>query len=430
MNVVLISIDSLRADALNTSQVPNLSAMARNGCTFDTTIVQAPFTIPSHASMLTGLYPFNHGLQKQYGQKLSHYAQTIFHYLEERGYFTSALLGIDIFGSEQGYQVGFQEDFGHSTLSNIHRALSQARNRPFLLFLHYWDVHTPYRVMTPIREWSDCLCNLAILLDDYLGYSPRGWIPHYGPHWLHRIDLVRKMLSEGKIEAIKTGYNRAVRQMDRWVGGILQMLKNMNLDQNTIVIFTSDHGESFNEHGEAYEYPSGYEHAVSLYETLVKVPMLIYGPGVPAGKHICAQIETIDIVPTIYELLGFEPSADEGFLHLDGQSLCRVWETRQGKELTYSETHYQDCNQVMIRSRKYKLIRDRAKNEDSLFDLQTDTEETQNLIEERTEIYEQMVSALEAFEATHQQAYSTNTEMDAIELSEVTTRLKDLGYVE
>lgn len=430
MNVVLISIDSLRADALSTRRVPNLSAMARNGCTFDTTIVQAPFTIPSHASMLTGLYPFNHGLRKQYGQKILPYTQTIFHHLEERGYFTAALLGIDIFGPEHGYQAGFQEGFGHSTLSNIRLALSQARNRSFFLFLHYWDVHTPYRVLTPIREWSDCLCNLAILLDDYLGYSPRGWIPHYGTHWLHRIDLVRKMLFKGNIEAIKTGYNRAVRQMDRWVGEILQILKNMKLDQNTIVILTSDHGESFNEHEEAYKYPNGYEHAVSLYETLVRVPTIIYGPGVPVGKHISAQIETVDIVPTIYELLGFDPSADKGFLHLDGQSLRQVLEIEQGKELTYSETHYQDCNQVMIRGEKYKLIQDRASKQDKLFDLHTDPEETQNLVEERLDVYEQMVSDLKAFEAKHQQAYSTNTEMDADELSEVTKRLKDLGYLE
>jgi arylsulfatase A-like enzyme len=429
MNVIIISIDSLRADIWDMRQIPNVYALTRAGCTFDTTIVQAPFTIPSHASMLTGLYPFNHGLRKQHGQKLCHQAETIFQYLEKRGYFTAALLGTDIFGPKQGYGAGFRENHGHSTLSNIRALLSQSIRQPFMLFLHYWDVHTPYRVLTPIRARRDVLCNLAILMDDYIGYSPNSWISRAGPHWLHRIHQVRQMLFRGRMADIKAGYRRAIRQMDRWLGGILRLLKEQNLDRSTLLVFTSDHGESFNEHGEAYQHPDGYEHAISLYETLVRVPTIIAGPGVPAGKRISAQIETVDIVPTLYEVLGFSPEADVGYLNLDGRSLSQHWQSRQSKKLTYSETRYQNRDQVMIRSEEYKLVQDRVCDQDQLFNLQSDPGETQNLVRRESKVYEQMVSRLKNFVKQHQQISSAPTEMEPEVNGEVTSRLKDLGYL-
>jgi arylsulfatase A-like enzyme len=432
MNAVLISIDSLRGDVLSRELTPNSHTLMLDGCVFDTTIVQAPYTIPSHASMLTGLYPFNHGLRKLFGQKLSKRAQTIFHHLEARGYFTAALLGAEVFGSKQGYCAGFQGDRRVSTLRNTRATLSEAGDQPFFLFLHYWGVHTPYRTFVPARTLQDHAHNLGVLLDSHLGWVPGRLIPRQGPHWFHRIQMVRSMVFAGQMEAVKAGYARAVRRMDRWLGGVLQILQELRLDRHTVVILTSDHGEGFNEHGEAHEHPRGYEHGLFLYDTLVRVPTVLRGPDVPSGRCISAQVEEIDIVPTIYELLDLEPSADEGYLQLDGQSLCQDWGSRQpGRRLTYSETQYPGHDRAMLRAERHKLIQDRVSGHDVLFDLQMDPGETIDLVRKQPGIYKEMVRDLDRFEASRQQRTSGDSVlMDADELAKVIARVRALGYID
>jgi arylsulfatase A-like enzyme len=234
------------------------------------------------------------------------------------------------------------------------------------------------------------------------------------------------------MEAVRAGYARAVRRMDRWLGGVLRILEKRGLDRRTVVILTSDHGESFNEHGEACDHPNGYEHGLFLYDTLVRAPTILRGPGVPSGRRISAQVEGIDILPTIYELLDLGPSADEGYLQLDGQSLCQDWRSQQpGRRLTYSETRYPGYDRVMLRTGRCKLVQDRVSGHDVLFDLQTDPGETIDLVRKQPGIHEEMVEDLIRFETSRQQCLPGDTAlMDADELAEVIVRMRALGYIE
>ena len=431
MNLVYISVDSLRYDLVTAVHTPNFMKLAATaGCLFDEMIVQTPFTVPSHASMLTGLYPFNHGLRQFSGQKLHEKAQTLFQYLARRGYDIAVYRDTAVFGAAHGYSPAYFQNTSPPTLTQLRRFLAQPHKQPFCLFIHYWGIHTPYDTLTPIQSWRDAAYILLIHLRTRLGWTPFPLTPQH-PYWLRRKQLVGTLLFHGGVETVFQGYHRSLRHFDTWLGGLYSLLQRQCLANDTLLVITSDHGECFNEHREAALYPDGYEHGLFLFENVVRVPALFVGQGVPAGRCISGQVESVDLLPTVYELLGFSGEADPGFLTMDGHSLIPRWqETMPHKPFTYSETRHRGVNLVMGRSQQHKLIQDRVNDRAWLFDLQQDPGEHTNILKQQPEIGQQLTDALMQFEATHSQSAPPTVPASAAETAAVRQRLQQLGYVE
>ena len=185
MNLVLISLDSLRADALgcygnNTARTPHLGALARRGARFQNAIVQAPFTIPSHASIFTGLYPHHHRLREQHGQKLDPRAATLFTELQKAGLAVASLMSAHPFGPEHGYaDLNWR---GRVSLENFKNLLQEFHGRDFFIFVHYWDIHVPYRVHLAPASRTEFASELALRFEDRFGVTiPARWRDHASP---------------------------------------------------------------------------------------------------------------------------------------------------------------------------------------------------------------------------------------------------------
>lgn len=302
-NVLLITIDTLRADHLGcfgyrVIQTPNIDSLARQGVLFQQTFTPVPITLPSHASIFTGLYPYQHGVLDNGSFSLKKEAITLAEILKNSGYKTAAFVGAfvldSIFGLDQGFDdyddyMPKQDDhtakqdkvmaihFAERPASQVtERAISWLRKQqvakaapcPFFLWLHYFEPHAPYEPPEPFKS----------------RYSHSAY--------------------DGEIAAV-----------DHWLGILVQELKRLGLFDKILIVVTADHGEGLGEHQES-------THGNFLYDSTLRVPLIFKLPQsrffglIP--KRINSLTRTIDVMPTILDLLGLSAHIPQG---IDGQSL-------------------------------------------------------------------------------------------------------------
>ncbi|MBN1656834.1 MAG: sulfatase [Anaerolineae bacterium] len=442
MNVVLISLDSLRSDAVGcygneSVPTPRLDRLASSGALFQNTIVQTPYTIPSHATMLTGLYPFNHRLRDQVGQRLTGRARTIFTALQAHGYQNASFLGARIFGTEHGYTDW--NLLGAPEPHLVNRAVRKLRP-PFFLFVHYWDLHVPYRILVPPKTLRDRAGNLVLNLEEKGIDLPRPvryrLLPKSGPHYIRRIGRAAAMLKQGHVDQVLEGYYRSVRRADTFVGGIVDELDARGLLSDTLLIVTSDHGDSFNEHDEidrAPAYPNAYVHGHFLFDNVLKVPLILHYPARLSQTVVTHQVELVDIVPTIYDLTGVDLESPPPYLALDGVSMLPLvenepWPPR--KKYAYSETRLRDSDSVSVRTERYKLILDHQLQQQALYDLVADPAEDHDISARNPEVVQELLDALAGFQAMEQDPEAGDDHiMPDDEYAAVHNRLEALGYV-
>ncbi len=279
-NVLLITIDTLRADYLScygrkTISTPNIDALAARGVRCTQAIAQVPLTAPSHASIMTGTYPQIHKVRDMGGFVLDSNLPTAATILGSAGWSTAAFVGAAVLSHYYGMNRGFsvysdtmKDELGLKKIPGVvaevrgevvtRRALEWLekadRSKPFFLWIHYYDPHFPYDPPEPHRSRYP-----------------------------------------------KDPYSGEVAYADEQVGKLLQSLASHALDSNTLVVLLSDHGESLGEHGE-------YTHGVFLYDSTVHIPMIFAGPGIPAGREVTQQVRSIDVLPTVTDFLGLPPS--------------------------------------------------------------------------------------------------------------------------
>jgi len=305
----MLSIDTLRADGLgcygnplNTS--PHIDALAQEGILFENALAQSSWTLPSHMTMFTSLYPSVHGcvrspMWSRYIDKLDDYWITLPEVLKSHGYHTAAftdgaLLG-PAFNFDQGFDVcddsgGGIEKIVPKAIQWLERASSQT---PFFLFLHCYDVHH-YR---PPKD-----------LEQQFAANYTGKLKKYrdsGHELEERITSnAFYTLSPADIDYLKALYHAEIKLTDRTFDKILSHLKNNHLYDNTIIIVTSDHGEEFWEH-------RGTGHGWSLHQHQLKVPLIIKSPTLPPPpRKITPRAGLIDIAPTILDMLGIPLPTD------------------------------------------------------------------------------------------------------------------------
>jgi arylsulfatase A-like enzyme len=306
-NVLLIVVDTLRADKLgcfgsDLAATPRIDALAAESVRFENAYSHAPWTLPSFASLLTSLYPPQHGAGGfiQNFSKLADDRQTIGESFGAAGYETASVVNVDFltaaFGLTQGFDhVDFEVYPDNVRVRTATRTTDAAltwlgtrRARPFFLLVHYFD---PHMIYSPPREFR---AEFAAPEDRDAG----GWI--FGT----RAQIVaqhegRVRFDEATVRRAERLYDGEVAYTDHEVGRLLDALDGLGLREETIVVFTADHGEEFWDHG-------GIAHGHTIYEEQVHVPLLFSWPGRIAPGTVQAAVGHVDVAPTLCDLAGIE----------------------------------------------------------------------------------------------------------------------------
>ena len=292
-NVLILSLDTLRSRNVGTygygrDTTPFLDAFATRGAVFEETVTTSVTTGPSHMSLFTGLYPVNHGLRTGLDWKLPD-TRTVAETLRDAGYHTAAFTENGYIDRLRGFGAGFEEYTENRgdrkrgpgevrvTFGQAERWLERGPRRPFFLFVHTYQVHAPF---VPPEAYT------GLFVDD--GFP--------GPE-------------DPTMRRHRDDYDREIRFVDDRVKALLAALDAAGLADDTLVAILSDHGEEFGEHGL-------YQHGGAVYEETIRIPWLLVGPGVPAGRRVATPASLIDVMPTLFDLIG--RPVPEG---LDGVSL-------------------------------------------------------------------------------------------------------------
>lgn len=359
-NVLWICVDVLRADRLGAygyekPTSPRLDRLAAQGVLFRDAYAQSSWTAPSVPSFLTSSYPVQHGVlqastQDRAGRIVSDVLApertTAAELFRDGGYATGGFVTNaqlrDFLGYAQGFDV-YAEELGRAREINAtFLDWVDDAERPFFAYLHYLDVHWPYR---PAPE------HLAHFP------SPPTDLPFTGPEapaLLDRINAGRVAIDDDDRAALVARYDATVRQVDAAVDALLAELERRGLGERTLVVVSADHGEELFEHGLI-------GHGRSLRDTLLHVPLLLAGPGVPEGRVVDAPVESLDILPTLLELASL-PVPDT----LRGQSLVPAMraepaaspETDEAPRPVFAQLMRRHSFHRSVRAGPWKLVED------------------------------------------------------------------------
>lgn len=314
LNVVIIGIDTLCSDHLgcygyDRDTSPEIDKFAARGTLFENAVSQAPWTLPSFATIFTSLYPAQHGAMAQ-NTKLRTDHPTLAMMLLKRGYSTAGIINAPFlrpeFKMDRGfeyydYKPPFAGRIAEGTTSDALAWIDEHIDEHFFIFVHYFDPHLPYDPPEPYdtKFFPDYSGEISKPFN--LNVFPRARVTHFE---------TMKSIPEEDWDYIRALYDGEICYADQAVGDLIAGLDERNLTDNTLIILLSDHGEEFFEHG-------GFEHGHTLYNELIKVPLIITLPGrIPANERVTDHVRLIDIAPTVLDLLGIPPVR-----HLEGASL-------------------------------------------------------------------------------------------------------------
>jgi len=373
LNVVLITLDTTRADALGSYGqrrpiTPNLDRLAVEGTQFQQCASSVPSTLPSHSTLFTGRYPFVHGVRSNAGYVLADENTTLAEVLSAHGYKTSAEIAAPVIGGHTQLGQGFdryhdlefpdvqrktilvregeeqrsveveEREANDITNSGI-RFIKENRKEKFFLWLHYFDAHQPYSPPGRFYETSS-----------------------------------------------ESAYHGEIQYIDEQINRVLAQIEGLGLRERTLVVVVADHGEGMGEHDEK-------THMYFVYEGTIRVPLLFWGATVPKGLKIESLVRTVDIAPTILDMLDLPPL--EG---IQGTSLLPLMkgESTDLDLVGYGESiepHIIFGASVLryVRKGKWKYIH---KVEPELFDLTEDPGELKNLSSIHPEIVERLRAEL------------------------------------
>jgi arylsulfatase A-like enzyme len=398
LNVLLITIDALRADHLSAygysrPTSPNIDRLAREGVLFRRSISQWPKTSPSFASMMSSTYGHTNGLIRTTAQRMPDRFLTLAELLKAGGYSTAATVANvnlgRLFNFDQGFDV-YREPWREADEQrrselvtrdglDLLRRASQEK-RPFFLWLHYFDPHARYQ---PPKPYDGMFVN-----DAHFDASWRMPFQSEKRKDIGGIPTTASLGREDRIAYYVAQYDAEIREVDQQVGILLQALEERGLSGRTLVILTSDHGESLGDHNYFFE------HGRFPYDDCIHVPLIVRAPGTGKPGHVVrSPVELIDLVPTVLDLAGLPHDPDA-----EGKSFRRLLEGEPdgGSRWLYafSESGYGQDYQRSISSERYKLVyvpdtddqRVMKGRELELYDLQEDPGETRNVIDARPEV--------------------------------------------
>jgi len=386
-NIILITLDSTRADHMgflgsHSALTPDLDGLARESIIFEHAYAQAPLTVVSHATILTGTYPQTHQIS-ELGSPLATGVPYLPDLLHAHGYRTAAFVGSVLLDPRNGsapgfdrgfdlYDAGFQQSSGGGGKQLVERRgdqvvaratkwLSNNTRGPFFLWVHLYDPHAPY------------------------GRS----------------------------------YDRAVAAADAALGKLIAILRNQKLFEDSVLIVASDHGEGLGAHGEDM-------HGIFLYDETIHVPLLVKLPqNQMAGKRVKGRVRVVDVAPTVLEVAGVPVPSQ-----MQGQSLLRIARTNpDADQAAYARSDFPQqafgwSPLESWRAGKYLYIR---APKPELYDVSVDPQAAKNLAQTSKAILATMATQLEAFDS-HFGNRASQPEASGLSSSEA-QKLASLGYV-
>lgn len=395
-NVLLVSMDTVRRDHVHCYgrqqiDTPVVDELARRGVRFDQAVASMPMTLPSHACMLTGLTPPRHGARVNGMFRLDENATTLGECLQKRGYRTGAAVAAFVldrrFGLNQGFdrydddmttgRSSFEFSYRERPADQVNEAatawLRQNADKPFFMFVHYFDPHWPFQAPEP--------------------FGSRYKDNEHGD------------------------YDGEIAFTDYQLGKLLDVLDELGVRDRTLIIVTSDHGEGLDEHDEK-------THSLLMYDTTLRVPLIFSGPSpFPQNRLVTRQVGLIDLMPTILDLLGVPVPPG-----LDGVSLLKPAEP--GPRTLYIETLapkflHNWSPLVGLRRDDVKFI---FAPKSELYDLRSDPRELKNLYKADFARASTMYDSLKQLVGGDPQfvgRVAANLSVDA----ETHEKLRQLGYV-
>ncbi|HUT55137.1 MAG TPA: sulfatase [bacterium] len=365
-NIIILSVDALRADHTSyygypRRTTPNIDQVAARGTVFMDATSLIPLTCPSFSTVFTSLPTWENGVNRN-GIPLGPEFETLPAMLRARGYTTAAFVGCSpLYHTRSGFKPGFSyySDGGLGLLLELdakiltrraQKLLEKGLPEPFFLWLHYPDPHQPH---WPIS-----------------GHSFRK-APPAGP----------------RRNRVEDYYDSEAAYADHWLGVLLDDLRQRGLLDNTLLIITADHGENVG--GEK----KFIGHGRKLYQTILNVPLIVAGPGIPQGRKISDPVELLDLSPTILAYLGLEPGA-----RMEGRELISA--IKQASPLQPVPFHFESYGLMVLdlpglkslgqksppvvigmRAGDYKIIYTFKKDSWELYNLKNDPQEERNLFD-------------------------------------------------
>lgn len=435
-NVILIVVDSLRADHLgcygyyrNTS--PNIDKLANEGVLFSRAFSQGARTLVSLPSMFTSLYP---GVIGIFGLKdnLSNKFITLPEILKKNGY-ESVLFGGDELGLFSNFDYRFDKfklfatPVSHKIRGiipspinkDILKWLGQKHSKPFFLFVYYDYPHAPYDPPVPYDK----------IFSKEIGVDKKT------KKFIHSINLVSnsryidKFKNINNLNYLISQYDGEIRYTDEQIKFLLEGLENLNLSKNTLIIVTADHGDEFLEHG-------GLSHGPQLYDELIHIPLIMKLPGIIVrGKKVTDLVKHLDIMPTILNILDIHENNI-----MQGNNLIPL--LNNGgilEQAVFSETNVYPVHVKAIRTEKFKFIEIHhdIKNSYSyeLYNLEADPKELNNLIEKDLREAEEFKTELKDYTLSCERIRKSILGESSVNKSVTLTeeekeRFKSLGYLQ
>ena len=395
-NLLVVTLDTLRADRVGSyghagARTPRLDGLAARGLRFARAATVVPLTLPAHSSLFTGTFPGRHQVRDNGGYYLGEEQETLAEVLQAGGFRTGGFVSAFVLDSRWGIAQGFEryvDDFdlrkfdkqagmdaiqrrGDETVDQAVAWLAAERERPFFLWVHLYDPHTPYAAPR-----------------DYAARFPR---------------------------SLEGAYDAEIAFTDAQLGRLLDALEADGRLGRTVVAVLGDHGEMLGEHGEA-------THGFFVYDSAVRIPLVVAAPGL-APRVVEDQVRIVDVMPTLLELLDFPALAA-----VQGTSLLPLARGQRLSLMALSESwfprfHYGWSELLAVQDERFKLIRAPRRE---LYDLQRDPLETRDLAASDPRRVEAMERALDAAIA----AAGGGTPKTPVAVdSETAERLEALGYV-
>ena len=449
-NVILLTVDTLRADRLGSygfhpTITPKIDQLAESGIRFTQVITGGSWTQAAFPVILTSTYASMYG--GCIGPLASERPSPI-QVLSKAGYSTAAFTTSPLLSRNYGYEKSFDEFVdlnpgerdpslrkfrgGHFLLqksithhlsrlvgvrtrpAKIYSSAEELTNRvnqwigenkePFFIWAHYMDVHWPYHLEESLTQ------------PNQIAQAWRDLVHLHDANWNGAV--ITPVQAEHYIDL----YERAVAYTDIQLGKLLDYLSESGLDQNTIVILLSDHGEEFLEHGRWGHWEN------NLYDEILKVPLIIRIPGVGGRIVITEQVQTLDLMPTILDLCDCIPP--DGVKGKSFASLCGKGRSQFQPRVAISEMWRDSWHIIAVRTEEYKYIWDSKHPQiPQLYDLQTDPGEKHNFAAKFPRVVEELQATVEIVLQEGEKTKSENLTTPDLD-NDMVNRLRDLGYVE
>lgn len=452
-SVLLITLDTTRADRIGaygseSASTPSIDALARRGVLFERAYASIPVTLPSHTTILTGLYPHEHGVRDNGVYQVPAELTTLAEVLRDQEYRTGAFVSAHVLHSQYKIDQGFttfddemvtplraqspvprgvklpdhtkrwietwSQPYQRRAEATVTRALewlgeSESSGEPFFCWVHLFDPHLSYEPPAPY--------------DTLFGAQYDGPVDGTGETFHELAKQLQGRIPRVHLDRMISLYDGELSYADEWIGRLLAAVPD-----STLVVFTADHGEAFGEHGQFFE------HQMTIYEETMHVPLVVAGPGVPgAGARRNEPAGSVDIFPTVLGLLEMRGGSKVSGVDLFGpdasQSRPLYSETRAAETAVPTATGFRG-----VRENGWSLIREIAKpdrtRKEQLFHTDEDPAETNDRAGADETMLQALARSYDRFVSRELKGDAANAAFWALdEDAERRKELKALGYL-